>query len=65
MDNLITASEVGRRLQVSAQTVINWCNQGRVPGAKKVVTVWLIPEASVDKIERPKMGRPVKEEEAA
>lgn len=64
MDNLLSASEVGRRLDVSAQTVINWCNQGRVPGAKKVVTVWLIPENSIELIERPKMGRPVKEEAA-
>lgn len=64
MDNLLSASEVGRRLDVSAQTVINWCNQGRVPGAKKVVTVWLIPENSIELIERPKMGRPLKEETA-
>lgn len=62
MTNLITASEAARRLSVSAQTVINWCNQERVPGAMKLATIWLIPEDSLVMIDRPQMGRPPKEE---
>jgi hypothetical protein len=61
MSNLITASEAGRRLDVSAQTIINWCNHGRVPGAMKLATIWVIPEDSLELIERPSMGRPPKE----
>lgn len=58
MNNLMTATEVANFLGVSDQAVINWIHEGRVPDAQKVGRTWAIPESSLDKIDRPKMGRP-------
>lgn len=60
MDNLITAAEAGRRLGKSKATIANWCRDGRVPGAKKMATIWLIPVSSLELIDEPVMGRPPK-----
>lgn len=57
MDNLITASEAATLLGVSDQTVINWLKQGRIKG-QKVGRTWAIPQTALEKVERPKMGRP-------
>ena len=56
----MTATEVAERLEVSDQAVLNWISQGRIPGAQKVGRTWAIPESSLDKIDRPPMGRPPK-----
>lgn len=61
MNNLLTAVEVAERLGVSDQAVLNWIKEGRVPGAQRVGRVWAIPEANIELIDRPVMGRPPKE----
>ena len=58
MDNLLNATEAGLIVGVSKTTMADWCDRGFVPGAQKVGRTWVIPESSLDKIERPKMGRP-------
>jgi excisionase family DNA binding protein len=63
MENLINATEAATRINVSDQTMINWINQGRVPGAQKVGRTWIIPESSLKLIDKPVMGRPPKEED--
>lgn len=63
MDNLISASEAARRLDVIPQTMSRWLREGRVRGAMKVANMWLVPESvSFEDIDVPKMGRPLKEE---
>ena len=58
----ISAREAAGILNVAPNTVTQWCVQGRVPGAKRVSGVWLIPDTiTLDDIDRPKMGRPSKE----
>lgn len=61
MDELITAAEAGRLIGVSRTTMAKYCTRGLVPGAKKVATVWLVPVASLELIERPNNGRPHKD----
>ncbi len=59
MENYLSARGAGKILGVSGVTVSTWCKQGRIPGAIKMqANMWLIPESSLDKIDRPKMGRP-------
>lgn len=59
MSNLISASEMARRLKVSQTTMSRWIQEGRVPNAMKVSNMWLVPEdTTIDDIDRPKMGRP-------
>lgn len=59
MDNLISASEFARRVDVPESTMNRWVRRGRVPGAVKIANLWLVPEwVTIDDIERPKMGRP-------
>ncbi len=41
--DLITASEAARRLGVSRSRITVLCQQGRIPDAQKVGTVWVIP----------------------
>lgn len=60
MDNLISASEAARRLDVPQPTMSRWLREGRVPGATKVSNMWLVPNnLTLDDIDVPKMGRPV------
>lgn len=61
--NLLSAKEAARRLGLAGSTLTRWCIQGRVPGAVKVANMWLVPEESLDKIDRPAMGRPFNEKE--
>jgi excisionase family DNA binding protein len=60
MENFLTATEAANKMHVSDQTMINWINQGRVPGVQKVGRTWIVPESSLQKIEQPRMGRPPK-----
>ena len=59
MENLLNAKEAGNIIGVSKTTMADWCERGLVPGAQRVGRTWVIPESSLDKIDRPKMGRPV------
>lgn len=63
MENLITAREAAKRLGLSRTTLAEWCKMGIVPNAQKVGREWAIPESSLSRIERPKMGRPVSQDE--
>ncbi len=58
---LLSTREVGERLAVSERTIARWCQDGLVPGAFKVGRAWLIPEASLAAIDRPRLGRPLGE----
>jgi len=40
---LITASEAAKRLGVKRSWISRLCQQGRIPDAQKVGTVWVIP----------------------
>ncbi len=61
MDNLISASEAARRLNIPQPTMSRWLREGRVPGAMKVSNMWLIPATvTMDEIDTPVMGRPLK-----
>lgn len=59
----ISAREAADKLNVAPNTFTQWCVQKRVPGAKKVSGVWLVPDTiTLDEINRPKIGRPTKQE---
>lgn len=60
MENLLNATEAGKAVGVSKTTMADWCERGFVPGAQKVGRTWVIPESSLELINRPKMGRPTK-----
>jgi predicted site-specific integrase-resolvase len=62
MYKLLNGREAADILGVSNQTMFDWCKRGFVPGAQRVGRNWVIPEDSLKKIDRPKMGRPPKEE---
>lgn len=55
---MITITEAANRLGIPARTLRHWCRQGRVPGAKMVGPIWLVPIGA--QIDRSKMGRPRK-----
>ncbi len=60
MESLLNATEAGIAYGVSKTTMADWCERGFVPGAQKVGRTWVIPESSLERIERPRMGRPLK-----
>lgn len=62
MSNLISASEAARRWNVPQTTLSRWLIDGRIPGAMKVSSMWLIPDTTkLEDIDIPVMGRPPKE----
>lgn len=63
MENLINATQAADHIGVSLTTLADWCRRGLVPGATKLGNMWLIPIASLERIERPKMGRPASKDE--
>jgi hypothetical protein len=62
----LTTAEVGQRLGVAQVTVSVWCNQGKFPNAVREETprgpVWMVPVGDLKGFERPKVGRPPKEQ---
>jgi predicted site-specific integrase-resolvase len=60
MENLLNATQAAKIYGVSKMTMAEWCDRGYVPGAQKVGRTWVIPESSLEKIDRPDMGRPPK-----
>ena len=48
--NFISAAEVAEKWRVSLRYVQNLCKEGRIEGAEKFGTVWVIPSEA----ERPK-----------
>lgn len=62
MENLISASEAARRLEIPQPTLSRWLREGRIKRAIKVSNMWLVPDdIGIDDIDRPEMGRPPKE----
>jgi excisionase family DNA binding protein len=61
MSGFLSSRQAGERLEVSERTVARWCQDGLVPGAFKIGRAWLIPEEALPQIERPTLGRPLRE----
>jgi predicted site-specific integrase-resolvase len=61
---MLTTKQAAEHLDIPEVTLRLWLKKGLVPGAVKYGGkrgMWLIPEDSLTKINRPTMGRPVKE----
>lgn len=57
----ISTSEVARRLGLKTQQVRDMLRAGKFPNAEQInPRLWLIPESDLEKVELPKMGRPLK-----
>lgn len=57
--NLLSATEVARRLGVTARTVRNWCKAGLFDHAQQVGNAgWVIPEDDLANFQQPKVGYP-------
>lgn len=41
---ILTASEIAKKWNISERSVRNYCQQGRVKGAEQKGKLWLIPE---------------------
>ena len=50
----LTASEIAKKWEISARSVRNYCQQGRVKGAVLKGKTWIIPEDAKkpDRVER-------------
>ena len=61
--NFLTAQEVAKRLGISRKTVFVACQQGRLPGAKMVISNkgrhWAIPESALLAYVPAKLGAPL------
>jgi hypothetical protein len=61
-NKMLTAKKFAQAAGIPYSTLIDWLEAGLVPGASLVefagVSVWQIPADSINKIQRPKMGRP-------
>lgn len=51
--DMLTAAKMAEKWGVSLRTVQNWCNQGKLPGAQRFGTSWMIPAQA----ERPRDRR--------
>lgn len=63
---MLTTKQAAERLDIKEVTLRLWLKKEIVPGAVKHGSdqrgIWLIPEDSIDRIVRPKMGPPRKED---
>lgn len=63
----LTVKEAAKQTGIPIPTLKRLCQKGKVPGAQQQPAptakgfYWLIPRASLDKIERKNVGRPKKE----
>lgn len=51
--NYITTKEVAVKWGISDRRVLQYCNNGRIPGAVKMGNTWIVPKDA----EKPKDGR--------
>lgn len=59
----MTLKEAGDRWGISARMINYYCSAGRIPGAVKMGTVWLVPRAAEKPIDgRTKQGKALKNE---
>jgi len=67
-EQFLTTRDIASRFGVSIKTVAAWCRAGLFIGAFQVNLAtgkgkaWLVPTASINAFERPKMGRPKADE---
>ena len=59
----MTLKEAGEKWGVSARQINYYCVDGRIPGAVKMATIWLIPKDAEKPMDmRTKKGKEVKDE---
>ena len=59
----MTIKEAGEKWGISPRQINYYCSEGRIPGAEKMGTVWLIPKDAKKPVDgRTKQGRALKHE---
>ena len=59
----MTLREAGEKWGISPRQINYYCSEGRIPGAEKMGTVWLIPKDAQQPVDgRTKQGRALKHE---
>ena len=59
----MTLREAGEKWGISPRQINYYCSEGRIPGAEKRGTVWLIPKDAQKPVDgRTKQGRALKHE---
>ncbi len=59
----MTLREAGEKWGISPRQINYYCSEGRIPGAEKMATVWLIPKDAQKPVDgRTKQGRALKHE---
>ena len=59
----MTLKEAGEKWGISARQINYYCVAGRIPGAVKMATLWLIPKDAKKPVDgRTKQGRALKHE---
>ena len=59
----MTLKEAGEKWGISPRQINYYCSAGRIPGAEKMGTVWLIPKDAQKPVDgRTKQGRALKHE---
>ena len=56
-DDYVTTTEAAQLIEKGARIVARLCQDGKLPGAKKIAKTWLIPRESVLTY-KPERGRP-------
>ena len=57
----MTLREAGEKWGISPRQINYYCSEGRIPGAEKMGTVWLIPKDAQKPVDgRTKQGRALK-----
>ena len=57
----MTLREAGEKWGISPRQINYYCSEGRIPGAEKMATVWLIPKDAQKPVDgRTKQGRALK-----
>lgn len=61
----LTTAQVAAQLDKPERTIRLWCKQGRLAGARPIVTprgiYWLIPQNALKGFKEPQRGRPSKQ----
>lgn len=59
----MTLREAGEKWGISPRQINYYCSEGRIPGAEKMATLWLIPKDAQKPVDgRTKQGRALKHE---
>lgn len=48
----ITLKEASSLWSISPRIINYYCSAGRIPGAKKIATIWLIPKDTVKPVDK-------------